>query len=56
MIKQGVVIKNKTLCPITGKPCDCKNPNVECERDNYKKASLQQLSSKLDEKEDFIKF
>jgi hypothetical protein len=49
MIKQGVVIKNKTLCPITGKPC-------ECERDSYKKASLQQLSSKLDEKEDFIKF
>lgn len=55
MIKQGVVIENKTLCPITGKPCDCKNPNVECEKANYKKASLKQLSDALDD-EDIFKF
>ena len=56
MIKQGVVIKNKTLCPVSGKPCDCKNPNVECGRESYKEASLKQLSSFIDSNKDTIKF
>ena len=31
MIKEGVVKKEKTPCPVTGEPCNCEHKNGECE-------------------------
>lgn len=51
MIKQGVVISNKTICPISGMVCNCDNPNVECEKQKDKSVSMTKLSSILDTEE-----
>ncbi len=48
MIKEGVVKNNKTPCPVTGKPCTCKQPNGECELKSEKSAALKELGDILE--------
>lgn len=48
MIKEGVVHDKSTPCPITGKPCTCKQSNGECELEQNKSAALKELGATLD--------
>lgn len=51
MIKSGVVTKDQTPCPVTGKPCTCSHPENECENFGRKVASIKELGD-LVEKDD----
>lgn len=49
MIKEGVVKKDKTPCPITGKLCNCDQSKGECEAEQNKSASLKEIGDILNE-------
>lgn len=47
MIKEGVVKKEKTPCPVTGEPCNCEHKNGECELTQNKSAALKEIGATL---------
>lgn len=51
MIKEGVVKKDKTPCPVTGRLCYCSQTENECELPANKSASVKDIGALISEEE-----
>lgn len=51
MIKEGVVTREKTPCPVTGRLCACAQTENECELPTNKSASVKDIGALISEED-----